>query len=344
MKTKFNICLFVLLFVLFCIFPSGAKAKKKTLLIKSSSSNVKVGGNQQFKAKVKPSGKTFSKVEWSISGISGIDNGIIDKSGVYTAPSSITYSLVITDSKGMTKTAEAKAIDVKVKVKSQKSGIKSARKTITVYTPPAVIGLAINPSKFDIVAGKKKKLSLKVKKKGKGATSDVTWHLFVDGSEVTDGSAGKIKKTGGKIFYKAPSKKKDITVFIVARSEFDPTKISSAKAVVTKKKPKLVISGISPVIDFGTVQIGEDVTGRERTFSITTSTDEGVEWQVSNLPSWLTLEPLRDKTPSTVVLRISSTTSLKPGPNRGTVVFKSQKGGYKKVKLRAFINATEPSA
>ncbi len=341
MKTKFNICLFVLLFVLFCIFSSGAKAKKKTLLIKSSSSNVKVGGNQQFKAKVKPPGKTFSKVEWSISGISGIDNGIIDNTGVYTAPSSITYTGVITNSDG---TKEAKAIDVKIKAKSLKSGVKNARKTITVYTPPAVIGLAINPSKFDIVVGKKKKLSLKVKKKGKGATSDVTWHLFVDGSEVTDGSAGKIKKTGGKIFYKAPSKKKDITVFIVARSEFDPTKISSAKAVVTKKKPKLVISGISPVIDFGTVQIGEDVTGRERTFSITTSTDEGVEWQVSNLPSWLTLEPLRDKTPSTVVLRISSTTSLKPGPNRGTVVFKSQKGGYKKVKLRAFINATEPSA
>lgn len=335
----------ILIFSALCLCNGGfneALGKKKTITINSSSSNIMAGDTQSFKAKLKPSGKPFSKVEWSISGISGIDNGIIDESGVYTAPSSITYTEVITDSEGIASTVNAKAIDITIKAKSLKSGVGDAKKSIVVYNPPAVLDISIKPSRFMIVVKKSQKLSLKVKKKGRGAASDVSWHLFVNGNEKTDGSAGKIVKSKGKIYYKAPSKKKDMTVFIVARSKFDETRITSAKAIVTKKKPKLVISGRPPIIDFGTVVIGEDVTERERTFSLVSSTNEAVGWQVTNIPSWLSVEPLNDITPSNVILRVSSTSSLRGGFNQGTVVFKSQKAGYKQAKIRASINATEP--
>ncbi|RMF96874.1 MAG: hypothetical protein D6734_03115 [Candidatus Schekmanbacteria bacterium] len=339
----------LLVIFLSLLIVNTAEAKKKKLIIKSSSSNIKVGENETFKAKIKPPGKNYKNVEWTISGISGIDNGIIDESGVYTAPSVITYTKIITDrmdtNEYITSTVTAKAIDVIIKAKSKKAGIKNATKKITVYDPPAVLDVSLKPAKFTIVVKKKQKLSLNVKKKGSGASSDISWHFFVGGksaeNEVFDGSAGKIVKKGKKFYYKAPSKKENKTVYIVARSELDKTRYASAKAVVMKTKPKLLVSGISPIVDFGTVKIGEDVTGRERTFSLISSTGEGVEWQVTNIPTWIAVEPLRDKTPSNVLIRISSTSSLRPGFNQGVIVFKSQKTGYKKAKLKVFINATE---
>jgi len=322
------------------LFVYQAESKVKSVSIKAKSSNVQIGKTLKFTAVVKKTGTTSKDVIWSISGIDGIDNGTIDETGLYIAPSAITYTKVITEELGVTSTVEVQAIDVKIKATSVANNSKTASKKVTVYNFPAVLNVSVKPSSFNILFNKKQTLTASVTKKG-SASSDVTWHLLLDGAEPDGDKAGKINPSSGKkVTYTAPTSKPKGDITIIARSEFDKTREGVSKVKVIDK---LVLSGIEPLVNLGTVTIGQDLN-YNRQFSVLSSSGDGIGWQVSKIPSWVNIDPISDITPSSnVTISIIDTGTLQPGQNIGEIVFKSTKQGVRSAKLQVIINAVLPT-
>ncbi|HXR97043.1 MAG TPA: hypothetical protein VN709_04285, partial [Terriglobales bacterium] len=210
-----------------------------------ATASVAIGGSQAFTATV--TGTTNPAVTWSVNGTAGgsATLGLIDKSGVYTAPAAIPSPATVT-----------------VTATSAADPAKSASAALTITAPVAV---AISPTTATLGASQTQQFSAKVTN---ATNTAVTWS--VNGAAGGSAKVGTISTAG---LYTAPSVFPGLTqVTVTAASVQDPT--ATAAAVVTLQAPvAITISPATATVDLGATQ-GFSAT-------VTGTANQAVTWSVN---------------------------------------------------------------
>jgi hypothetical protein len=210
---------------------------------------VSTGGQLQFTAMV--SGNTDSVVIWSVSGsgCSGVSCGMIDSSGLYTAPKSAPAPPVVT-----------------VTVTSLADVTATANSTVTIGSS-SVVSVTVSPNQVVLATGGEQQFSAHVT--GASNTS-VTWSIV--GIGCVGGSCGSVSGSG---LYTAPATvPQNAAITVVAKSVADTTKSGSASLVVQPA------SSVSVAIQPKTAQVA--VGGKlQLSATVTGSTNTAVLWTVS---------------------------------------------------------------
>jgi len=213
--------------------------------ISPTSSQLLIGGHQQFTAAV--SGTTNSTVSWSVagSGCTGTTCGTITISGLYTAPSSV-----------------PSPPQVSVTATSVADPTKSATATVTIVPP---VSVTISPLTVQLLTGGHQQFTASVTH-----TTDTAVSWSVAGIGCTGATCGTISASG---LYAAPSAvPSPPQVSVTATSVADPTK--SATASVT------IVPPISVTISPATVQLLAG--GRQQfTASVIGTSNTAVSWKVA---------------------------------------------------------------
>jgi hypothetical protein len=174
-----------------------------------SAVSIGLGNTQQFSVAL--SGATDTSVTWQVNGTPGGNSsvGTISVKGVYTAPTAVPASPVVT---------------VSVLLASDSTKIASAQVTLVA---PTTMVVSVTPQSANVKAGGTQQFSASVVN---GAPSTVKWQI----NDVVGGSAS-IGTIDTKGMYKAPaSVPNPATVTIKAISDADSTKSSSAIVTITK--------------------------------------------------------------------------------------------------------------
>jgi hypothetical protein len=181
-----------------------------SVTVTPASASVPVNTTKQFAATVQNSAN--QAVTWGVNGVSGGNStvGMIDATGLYTAPSGVPSPAAVT-----------------VQATSQATPTAVGTAIVTVAPPPPPVSVTISPTSATVRVGRTVAFKAAVQN---GSNTSVTWQ--VNGMTGGAASVGLISSLGT---YKAPpSVPSPNTVKVTAVSVADPTKSASAMVTISK--------------------------------------------------------------------------------------------------------------
>jgi hypothetical protein len=220
-------------------------ASQVSVNIAPTSANLNTGATQQFTATV--SGTSDTSVQWSVDGIAGGDQtvGIIDTSGLYTAPST--------------------AGSHTVRASSNADPTQFAEAAVTV-AETSQVSVAISPTSASVTANTTKQFIATV-----AGTTNTGVKWYVDGILGGNSTAGTITTSG---LYTAPATTGNHIVRIISNA--DPTKMADSAITITA--PTAVTVSIIPTS--ATVKGGET---KQFQAVVNGTANTGVKWYVDGV-------------------------------------------------------------